>query len=119
MRSATPFRFAALAALLLAATAGDVRAQSEPEAAVTVSAALPNPIRTTARFTVSVRRGQAVRVELHNVLGQRVQTVFDGRLDAGETRTLNLSADGLPPGIYLYRVQGERSVVTRQVIVSR
>ena len=119
MRFATPFRYSVLAAALVVGTAGDVRAQQAESDAVTVSAALPNPMRTTSRFTLTVRRAQAVKVELHNVLGQRLQTVFDGRMEPGDGRTVTLSAEGLPPGIYLYRVQGERSVVTRQLIVSR
>lgn len=99
-------------------TAGDVRAQAQPDASLSVTAALPNPVRTTSRFTITARRTQMVRVELHNVLGQRVQTVFDGRIDAGASQVVALSSEGLPPGLYLYRVQGDRSVVTRQVIVS-
>lgn len=119
MRLATSLRLTVLAAALLVGTTGEVRAQQADADAVTVSAALPNPMRTTSRFTLTVRRAQAVKVELHNVLGQRLQTVFDGRVEPGDGRTITLSAEGLPPGIYLYRVQGERGVITRQLIVSR
>lgn len=111
------------AALLLLLAPAAVQAQSraadQAEQNVTVSAAQPNPVQATSRFNVTVRRAAHVRVELCNVLGQRVQTLLDDRLDAGQSRTLVINADGLPAGLYLYRVQSDRSVVTRQVVISR
>lgn len=111
------------AAFLLGTSAPQARAQTVPGPEVpttlVVSVAQPNPFTSTARFTVAVRRDQHVRVELHNLLGQRVQTLFDGRLEAGEGRTVTMESAGLPAGLYLYRVQGDRSVVTRQVVLSR
>jgi serine protease AprX len=114
----------ASATLALMLTLAPVAAQgqsrtAEAESNVTVSVAQPNPVQATSRFTVAARRTAHVRVELCNVLGQRVQTLLDERLDAGEARTLVINAEGLPAGLYLYRVQSDRSVVTRQIVISR
>ena len=122
-RSLQTFFASGLLAASLALTAPAAQAQARAsetlEQNVTVSAAQPNPVQTTSRFAVSVRRAAHVRVELCNVLGQRVQTLLDDRLDAGEAKTLVINTDGLPAGLYLYRVQSDRSVVTRQLVISR
>ncbi len=86
---------------------------------VTVTVPQPNPVRSTARFGVTARRATPVRVELLNLLGQRVATLFEGRLDAGETQQVTITSGDLPTGLYLYRVQADRSIVTRQVFISR
>ena len=99
-----------------AAQSARVDAQDVP---VAVTVPQPNPVRSTARFAITARRETPVRIELLNLLGQRVATLFDGRLDAGESQTVTITAGDLPTGLYLYRVQAERSVVTRQVFISR
>lgn len=88
-------------------------------AALSVSTASPNPFSNATQFTVSVPRGGAVRAEVYNLLGQRVAELFSGRIEAGEVRTLEFRADGLPAGIYMYRVQAGSQVVTRQVTLMR
>ena len=118
-------RLALLAAAVLVGTPAVPRAEVPGPAPVqgtpglVVSVAQPNPFATTSRFVVQSRRTQVVRAELHNLLGQRVKTLFEGRLDAGESRTVTIQADDLPPGLYLYRVQGDRDVVARQVVLNR
>ena len=117
----TLFASATLALMLALATpAAQAQARAEAsEPTVTVSVAQPNPVQVASRFTVTARRTAHVRVELCNVLGQRAQTLLDERLDAGEARALTINAEGLPAGLYLYRVQSDRTVVTRQIVISR
>lgn len=116
-------RLALLATALLVGTPAAPRAEgpapTQMPPGLVVSVAQPNPFATTSRFVVQSRRAQVVRAELHNLLGQRVRTLFEGRLDAGESRTVTIQADDLPPGLYLYRVQGDREVIARQVVINR
>lgn len=84
-----------------------------------VSSAHPNPFNATARFSVTVERTQDVTVEVYNMLGQKVQDLFQGRMMAGESRTFEIEARGLPAGLYLYRVQVAQEVVSRQVTLLR
>lgn len=88
-------------------------------AILSVSTASPNPFSSATRFTVSVPRGGMVQAEVYNLLGQRVAELFSGRIEASEVRTLEFRADGLPAGIYLYRVQAGSQVITRQVTLMR
>lgn len=106
-----------LACAALPATAQTRLADDPP--VVRVSAATPNPFSSATRFTVTVEKTQEVRVELYNLLGQRVVSVYEGPLQAGESRTFAIPADGLPAGLYVYRVQSGKTVISRQVTLIR
>lgn len=68
----------------------------------------PNPFNptTTIRFSTTVA-GQA-RLELFNVLGRKVATIFDGQLSAGENSVewdaKDDRGEDLASGIYFYRL---------------
>lgn len=117
-----------LVLLLVAVTAAPASAAGEsrlaPTAGITepnvpggyvLSAAYPNPFNPQTSFTLTVRDRQEVRVEIYNLLGIPVRTLFSGEMESGETRTFTFNAGDLPSGIYLYRVQGENFTATRQM----
>jgi subtilisin family serine protease len=77
----------------------------------------PNPFNptTTIRFTLP-RRSDA-RLEVFNVLGQKVATLVDGNLPAGEHR-VPFGGSAYPSGIYLYRLTaGAWSACNKMVLV--
>lgn len=78
-----------------------------PEVGVALSPVWPNPLRDRGQLTLSVDQTQTVTVDLVNVLGQRVATVFDGAVVAGQSATLHLDVRGLAPGVYVVRALGE------------
>ena len=80
--------------------------------------ARPNPTsgRTTLAFTVP--EAAAIRVELYNVLGQRVQTVFDGMSTGGE-QTVAFDASRLAAGVYVVRVESAGEQATQRLTVVR
>jgi len=67
----------------------------------------PHPIRSAATADLTVREAQPVRVELFDLLGRRVSTVFDARMNANRPETIDIQTDGLASGMYFLRVQGE------------
>ena len=75
-----------------------------------VSRVYPNPFNPEASLSFGVKQSQAVRVELYNMLGQRVQVLYAGRPSAGSTHTLRIDGSALNSGVYVLRVQGERFV---------
>ena len=54
--------------------------------------AYPNPFNPQARFDLAVAQSQHVDIALYNVLGQRVASVFNGPMEANQTRTFTLDA---------------------------
>lgn len=95
--------------------ADGVAANDEDPDVYTLSAAHPNPFNPRTSFSLTLRERQEVTVEVFNLLGVRVKHLYTGTMEAGETRSFTFTADDLPSGIYLYRVQGETFTATRQM----
>ncbi len=84
-----------------------------------LSAAYPNPFNPETRFTLQLRRGQPVAIHVYDVLGRRVQTLFDGTLEAGQARVFRFEAGDLPGGAYLIRVEAAAFSATQRVVLVR
>ncbi len=87
-------------------------------AGFTLSEPAPNPTRAGARLTLRVGSPQTVRADLYDVAGRAVAPVFDGRVSAGATVELAVPGDGLPAGVYVVRVVGERFEASRRVVIT-
>ena len=77
----------------------------------------PNPVTTEATVEVIARSAQAVRIEVFDVLGRRVDRLFEGQISGAPGGALELSWDGrrLAPGVYFLRFVGETFETTRTV----
>lgn len=83
---------------------GDVSASQEPqiqenENAVTSMQASPNPFNPTTAIDIDITNHMQVRMEVYNVLGQRVAVLNDGLLQAG-THRFSFNAQNLASGLY-------------------
>ncbi len=91
-----------------------------PAAAALAFAVSPNPARGAAHLGFSLPAAQHARVELFDVAGRRVATLFDGVAAAGAHRVTweGRSADGAPvaDGVYMARLATGTSSVTRRVV---
>lgn len=79
----------------------------------------PNPFagRTTLLFTVP-QDGPA-RADLYDLLGRRVQTLFDGLVVAGTGARLVVDASALGAGPYVVRAEAGGRSVTHRLLVTR
>ena len=93
--------------------------EDEDEAPYTLSAAYPNPFRARTQFKLQVKETQQVSIEVYNILGQRVRTLFKGPMRADDPRIFTFAARGLPSGLYLYRITGETFSAARRVTLVR
>jgi len=80
----------------------------------------PNPFnpRTTIRFAVA--SAQDVTLTVYNVAGQKVRTLYDGRVPAGEQSVVWDGKDEfggrVASGIYIYRLTAEAGTQTRKMV---
>ena len=76
---------------------------------------------TVIAFTL--RQRETVRLEVYNVLGQRLVTLMDGTLEAGVHTAAwdgrNEHGDDVPTGVYLYRLTHGAGQETRKMTLLR
>ncbi|UCD29253.1 MAG: T9SS type A sorting domain-containing protein, partial [Planctomycetota bacterium] len=80
------------------------------------SSVYPNPFNPSADISFNLPAPARVRLEIYNMLGQKVSTLVDAYLEAGShTRTwhgINFSS-----GVYLYRLQAGENVETDKMLL--
>ena len=83
--------------------------------------AYPNPVRGVLTIESAVDTRQPVRVQIYDVLGRRVTTVYDGPMVPHELKrfTVEPAAEGLSSGTYFLRMVGEDFQTTSQISVVR
>ena len=76
----------------------------------------PNPFNPSTEISFSLPEACAVRLEVYNVLGQRVASLVDGRMDAG-AHTVTWDATEVSSGVYLYHLQAGEFSETRKMML--
>ena len=76
----------------------------------------PNPFNPTTTIAFTIPKSGKVRLQVFNVLGQRVATVWDGYLDNGRHRIL-FDASSLASGIYFYSLSQDNRNITRKMML--
>ncbi|WMJ75427.1 GEVED domain-containing protein [Cytophagaceae bacterium ABcell3] len=66
----------------------------------------PNPFNDITNFKIATPKGQHLKLEIHNVLGELVSVVFDQQLGSGE-HLYKFNGNSLPAGTYIYKLTGE------------
>ena len=82
-------------------------------------AAYPNPVQQQATVEVAVKEKADVTIALYNTLGQKVKTLYRGRMPAEQTKRLSLDASTLSSGLYFVRMQGAGFTATKRITVVR
>ena len=83
----------------------------------------PNPFnpKTTIEFTLPHK--SHVRLEIFNILGQRVRTLINDDLVQGRHRTIwdgrNDQGDIMPSGIYIYRLKSPEYAISKRMLLIR
>lgn len=81
-----------------------------------VGSAWPNPFRDHTSIPVTLEKGSHVRIQLLDDQGRLVANVLDRDLGAGKY-LVPISAEGLAPGHYVYRLTTGQAVRTGKLVV--
>ena len=87
--------------------------------AVRLSAPAPNPARGSATLEFGVKEATEVTVSVYNVLGQRVETLYQGTPQAEQLRDVTLDASSLSSGVYFVRMKADGQTTTQRLTVVR
>ncbi len=67
----------------------------------------PNPFNPSTNIAFDLPAPAIVGLEIYDVLGRRVMTIAPRPFGSGANQRISVSMDGLPSGIYLYRLTAE------------
>lgn len=84
-----------------------------------LSAPAPHPVQDRSSFAFVVEEGGPATVTLYNLLGQRVATLHDGPVTAGERVSLTVDAVRLGAGTYFVRLTTDSASRTERMTVVR
>jgi len=80
----------------------------------------PNPFNGRTTIYFSLDRASDVRLELYNILGQRVATVVDAHMAAGEHQAVwdgrNNDGQQTASGVYFYRLTSATGTAVRKMV---
>ena len=65
----------------------------------------PNPFNPTTEMKFSVAKTGKVRIEVYNIIGQRVSVLLNEVAEAGRYHTVRFDGSNLASGVYFYRMQ--------------
>ena len=86
---------------------------------VEIFEAYPNPFELNTNFSMAVRQAQPVSIELYNALGEKVQTIFSGKLEGQTYYEFNIDGSNLPSGIYIYKINGTTFTRSGKLILNK
>ncbi len=76
----------------------------------------PNPFNPATTISYILENSGEIQIEVFNIQGQKVATLFEGKQQAGE-HDISFDASSLSSGVYIYRLQTGAQVLTRQMVL--
>lgn len=76
----------------------------------------PNPFNPTTTISFSLPKSTNIKLNVYNILGQQVAVLVNGMKTAGNHK-VNWDASNMSSGIYLYKLEAGRKVLTNRMIL--
>ncbi|HEY9114407.1 MAG TPA: T9SS type A sorting domain-containing protein, partial [Bacteroidales bacterium] len=77
--------------------------------------AYPNPFHHSTNIEFSLEKTTWVQIDVYNVIGEKVDVIYQADLPAG-THTLNYQAADLANGIYFIKLQAGNTITTTKLL---
>jgi len=78
----------------------------------------PNPFNPSTTISFTLPQSSNVALKVFNSIGEEVVTLTDGFIEAG-VYTFNFNAEGLPSGMYLYRLSTNGFTETKKMLLMK
>jgi len=102
---------------------GDSAPEAAPAGAPNVASAVglsnyPNPFNPATEIAFTLPTAAEVRLEVYNLMGQKVTTLIDKQMNAGE-HTCVWDGSDVASGVYFYRLETPDFVDTRKMVLMK
>ena len=85
---------------------------------LTLSQNYPNPFNPSTTITYGLPERTHVRLRIFDALGQQITVLVDGEREAG-WHEIQMGNHELASGIYFYRIEAGRSIITKKLLLVR
>ena len=89
----------------------------EDKAKIKTHAVYPNPFSSTTNIEFDLQEDSEVTLELYNLNGQHIQTLLDERRGSGHHMIEWKAPEGIPAGIYIYRLNAGEDKVNGKLVL--
>ncbi len=79
----------------------------------------PNPFNPSTQISFSLAKSERATLEVFNLLGEKVATLFDDVVEAGKYYTVKFDAAHLASGMYFYRLQSGAKTGSGKLVLLR
>jgi|YelNatPaOPRAMG01_1025707.scaffolds.fasta_scaffold13027_4 hypothetical protein len=79
----------------------------------------PNPFNPSTTISFTVAQNGPTSLNIYNVLGQLVMTVYQGMAQAHVRYTYNVSLDNFASGVYFYSLRQGANVITKKMLLMK
>jgi len=76
----------------------------------------PNPFNPSTVIKYEIPRASQIKLEVYDLLGRKVAELENGIKAAG-TYQVQFDASQLSSGIYVYRLESEKSVISKKMLL--
>lgn len=106
--------------LLVEYTEMATSSETDPElpASVVLNQNYPNPFNPQTVISFSVQSASDVEITVHDMLGRRVMSLMNNRVQAGRHEVV-LDASGLSSGVYIYNLRTTEHSLSRKLTVAK
>lgn len=96
---------------------GTYAASSDIPKKIKLYSAYPNPFNPTTQIKFSVDKTAKTTLEVFDLLGQKVLTLYDDIAEAGRYYTVEVNAVDLTTGVYFYKLQSEQETDVKKLLL--
>ena len=75
-----------------------------------------NPFNPSTTLSYMISQNSTIKIEIYNVIGQRVATLIDGQQPAG-THMVRWDASMMSSGTYFVRMEAKNNIITRKLLL--
>ncbi|MBK7267949.1 MAG: T9SS type A sorting domain-containing protein [Ignavibacteriales bacterium] len=79
----------------------------------------PNPFNPETNINIKLPETAQTTVELYNSTGEKIFTIYKGKLDVGTTLSLKVDGSNLPSGVYLINVSAGKYRKTHKILLMK